>query len=75
MSPKAPVITGQDLIRALRRAKFELKHVEGSHHILKRADGRTVSVPVHGSRTLKRGLLASILYDAGMTYDDLRNLL
>jgi len=70
-----PVVTGQDVVRALRRAKFELRHVEGSHHVLKHADGRAVSVPVHGSRSLKRGLLASILRDAVMTYDDLRKLL
>lgn len=75
MSVRIPVVTGEELVRALRRAKFELRHIEGSHHILKHADGRTVSVPVYRSKTIKRGLLASILKDVGMTPDDLRNLL
>lgn len=36
--------------------------------------GRLV-IPVHAGKTLKVGLLADILKDAGLTPDDLRGLL
>jgi hypothetical protein len=36
-------------------------------------EGRHLSIPMHD--TVKRGLLAQILEDAGMTADDLRQLI
>src|ERR1700736_1866548 len=67
MSSKTPVVTGDRLVRVLRRIGFRVSSVVGSHHVLRHPDGRTTSVPVHAGRTLKRGLLAAILNDAGMT--------
>jgi predicted RNA binding protein YcfA (HicA-like mRNA interferase family) len=75
MSTKTPVVTGDRLIRVLRRIGFRVSTVVGSHHVLRRPDGRSTSVPVHAGRTLKRGTLAAILADADMTADDLRRLL
>ncbi len=63
------------LLRALLRAGFVEVRVVGSHHFLRHPSGRAVSVPVHGSRDVPRGLLAQILDDAGLTADELRNLL
>ena len=71
-----PVVTSRQLIRALLRAGFFVHHVRGSHHYLKHPDkpGLLVSVPFH-NRDLKRGTLGAILRQAGMTIDELRNLL
>lgn len=74
--PDLPVVTPRQLIRALRRAGFFVHHVRGSHHYLKHPDkpGLLVSVPYH-SRDLKRGTLGSILRQAGMTAEELIDLL
>jgi predicted RNA binding protein YcfA (HicA-like mRNA interferase family) len=57
-----PAVSGKDAVRVLRKFGFEMDRVEGSHHMLVK-DGHpyTVVVPVHGSRPLPRGTLASII--------------
>jgi predicted RNA binding protein YcfA (HicA-like mRNA interferase family) len=40
-------------IRALGKVGWELERVTGSHHVTGHADGRHVSVPVHGARPLR----------------------
>jgi len=63
-------------VRALQQAGFELVHVRGSHHYLRRPEGsRLVVVPVHGSRDLPAGTLRSILRQAELTREELRELL
>lgn len=59
-----PVVSGTDTIRALERIGFELRSQRGSHAKLRRADGRTVIVPLH--RELAIGTLRSILRQAGL---------
>lgn len=72
---KLPNLSGGELVRALQRAGFKLQHVKGSHHIMRHPDGRGASIPVHGSHSLKPGLIAGVLHRANMTVDDLRKLL
>ncbi len=62
---------------ALRRGGFELSHVRGSHHYLRRSDGSggIVPVPVHAGETLPLGTLRSILRSAELTADELAVLL
>jgi predicted RNA binding protein YcfA (HicA-like mRNA interferase family) len=71
-----PVVRPRQLIRALERAGFFVHHIRGSHHYLRHPDkpGVLVSVPVH-NRDLKRGTLRAILREAGLTSDELRDLL
>ena len=73
---RLPRVSGKDLVQALRRGGYELSHVRGSHHYLKK-DGvaALVVVPVHGNRDLPAGTLRSILNQADMTVDDLVTLL
>ena len=54
--------SGKELIRLLERHGWRVERIEGSHHILTRP-GReeTLSVPVHGNRSLKIGLIKVIL--------------
>ncbi len=42
---------------------------------MEHADARRTTVHVHSGQTIKRGTLAAILDDVGMTADELRSLL
>ncbi|WP_433762465.1 type II toxin-antitoxin system HicA family toxin [Nocardia sp. CA-135398] len=61
------------VLRVLESVGFEHTRTAGSHAVYRRADGRTAVVPLHG--TVKRGTLASILRQAGMTATEFLNLL
>ncbi len=71
-----PVVSARPLIRALERAGFFVHHIRGSHYYLRHPDkpGILVTVPYHG-RDLKRGTLRSILRQAGISVDELVDLL
>lgn len=70
-----PLVAPQRIIRALKRAGFFVHHQEGSHCIMKRLqDGRRVTIPVHPG-SVNKGILVSILDQAGITVDELRDLL
>jgi predicted RNA binding protein YcfA (HicA-like mRNA interferase family) len=75
MSEKLPVVEGGRLVRALKRAGFELVRIRGSAHIIEHRDGRRTSVHVHAGAMIERATLDAILDDVGMTADDLRALL
>jgi len=50
--------------------------VRGNHHYLRKPGvARIVSVPVHGNRDLPAGTLRSILRLAGLTAEELNELL
>lgn len=70
--PKLPVVSGQELVRALERLGFVKVGQRGSHAKLRRDTIRCV-VPLH--RELKRGTLTGILADAGVSIDDFRKAL
>jgi predicted RNA binding protein YcfA (HicA-like mRNA interferase family) len=44
-----------------------LDRISGSHHIMT-LDGRSVSVPVHGGRDLKPGLLSGLQKQTGVIF-------
>lgn len=70
-----PQVRGDRLIRALAKIGFTESRHTGSHAVLVHADGRTVIVAVHGSRPLPPGTLHAILRGAGLTADQLKELL
>ncbi len=70
MTPRAPRITAGDAIRVLQAHGFEIVRQKGSHCILRDADGKRVTVPMHAGRTLHPKLLASIMRDAGLSPTD-----
>lgn len=71
MSPRLPTFTGHEVIAVLERHGFATVRQSGSHIILRHADGRRTTVPVHAGRDLGRGLLRQIMRDAKLTVDDL----
>ena len=70
-----PAITGQRLIKALRKMGFEAIRTKGSHQFLKHADGRCRVVPLHKGETIGRGLLAQIIRDCETSAEELKKLL
>ncbi len=68
-----PSVSGEQTVRALRRAGFVRISQKGSHAKLRNAAGRTVIVPMH--RELARPTLASILRQAGLSVDEFIALL
>jgi predicted RNA binding protein YcfA (HicA-like mRNA interferase family) len=73
VSQGLPLVSGVAAVQALERAGFARVSTRGSHQKLRNRDGRVVIVPVH--RELKRGTLASILRQAGLSADDFKALL
>jgi predicted RNA binding protein YcfA (HicA-like mRNA interferase family) len=73
--PSLPMLRADEIIRALERAGFQTVRQRGSHVRLKHEDGRVVTVPVHGTQDIGRGLLRKILRDAELTPDEFLELL
>lgn len=61
-------LSGKELARLLERNGWTLRRVNGSHHIYGKAGSVVrISVPVHGNRPLKIGLLKHLLKMAGLS--------
>ena len=71
--PKAPRVTGRDIIRALTPLGWVVVVQRGSHAQLKHPvhPGR-VTVPLHAGETIGPKLLSSILHQAGLSVDEFR---
>jgi predicted RNA binding protein YcfA (HicA-like mRNA interferase family) len=75
---KLPQITGDKLVKALKKEGFEVVRQRGSHvQMRKYIEGKKVTfpVPVHKGKTLKPGTLQGILRKAGISVERLRELL
>ena len=48
-------ISGKDMARILKRHGWVLKRIRSSHHTFEK-EGLSVTVPIHGNTTLKKGL-------------------
>ncbi|MGB9777308.1 MAG: type II toxin-antitoxin system HicA family toxin [Anaerolineae bacterium] len=72
---RLPVLRGSEVLRALRKAGFEMVRQRGSHIRLRHPDGRVVTVPVHQGQDVSRGLLRKILRDAELSPEELLELL
>lgn len=76
MSRWLPRVSGKNLVKALRRAGFNLSHVRGSHHYLRKPGVNVlVIVPVHANRDLPTGTLRAIARQAGLSVEELVALL
>jgi predicted RNA binding protein YcfA (HicA-like mRNA interferase family) len=65
-------ISGKELSRILERHGWKLLRVHGSHHIYgKEGSIVRLSVPIHGNRPLKAGLLRHFLKMAELRESDI----
>lgn len=58
-------MSGKQLIKLLQEKGWLIDRVEGSHHILVKGN-KTLSVPVHGSKDLGKGLLHALMKLGGL---------
>ena len=72
MADRLKRVTGGQLVRILERMGWSVDRIRGSHHIMRNpAHARvTISVPVHGRRTVPVGTLSDILRDAGISDEE-----
>jgi predicted RNA binding protein YcfA (HicA-like mRNA interferase family) len=65
-------VSGKELAKILKRHGWRLLRVHGSHHIFGKPGSIVrLSVPVHGNRILKMGLLKHLMKAAGLKEKDL----
>ena len=74
--PKLPSLSPQKVITILEKKGFVLKRVTGSHYIFAHTETkRRVTVPYHTGQEVARGTLLQILEDAGISREELHDLL
>ena len=65
-----PSVTGKRAIAAFENNGFAVVRISGAHHIMKRPGHRfLLSVPLHGTTPLKKGLLRGLISAAGKTVE------
>jgi predicted RNA binding protein YcfA (HicA-like mRNA interferase family) len=71
--PPLPVISGDEFVGAVEKLGYKRDRTRGSHMILRCAGRKQLSVPRH--RNLDRGLLRGLIRDAGISVEELVELL
>jgi len=60
-------VSGKELVVVLERHGWKLLRIQGSHHIYGKEGFRVrLSIPIHGNKPLKKGLLHYLLNQAGL---------
>ncbi len=73
--PRLPVIKPKEIIKAIKLKGFVLDHVSGSHYIFyNTAKSLRVTIPYH-NKPLKRKTLMSILKQAQIAVDRVKELI
>ena len=73
--PKLPVLTAAEIVTVLEKRGFVLDRSKGSHRIYLNAEThRRITVPFH-RKDLPKGTLSNILREAGLSADELKDLL
>ena len=75
MGEKLPRIKAGNIIRVLERKGFVLVRQSGSHKIYRNNEGKRVTIPYHSGKILHPKVLKSIMRDAEIGMDELRELL
>jgi predicted RNA binding protein YcfA (HicA-like mRNA interferase family) len=67
------VLSGREFARLVERRGWRLLRIGGSHHIYGKAGSVVrLSIPIHGNRPLKIGLMRHLAKLAEMAEDDLQ---
>jgi len=72
---RLPSLTGEQVVKALGKAGFQVLRQKGSHIYLKHPDGRATVVPVHKGESVGRGLWRKIIQDAELSREEFLKLL
>ena len=65
-------VSGREFARIIERRGWSLLRVSGSHHIYGKSGSIVrLSIPIHGSKPLKTGLLHHLMKMAELSEDDL----
>ncbi len=71
MSKELPALRAREVVRILEKAGFVKWRQRGSHLTLYReSDHRSLTVPVHFSKTVPKGTLRAIVKQAGLTAEE-----
>jgi predicted RNA binding protein YcfA (HicA-like mRNA interferase family) len=66
-------ISGKKFAKILECKGWQLSRVQGSHHIYTKPDESIrISVPIHGNKDLKIGLLRHFMKQANLSESDLQ---
>lgn len=66
-------ISGKKFAKILEENGWQLLRIQGSHHIYCKPGQTTrISVPIHGNKDLKVGLLRYLMKQASLSEDDLK---
>ena len=65
-------LSGKELARRVEKHGWDLRRIHGSHHIYGKAGSVVrLSIPIHGNKPLKTGLLKHLLKMAEIEEEDL----
>jgi len=65
-------ISGKELTKLLEKKGWELRSIKGSHHVYTRTGNPArISVPIHGNKPLKMGLLKHLMKIANIEEKEL----
>ena len=65
-------ISGKEFAKILEKKGWTLRRISGSHHIyVKEGVAIRISIPIHGNKPLKIGLLKHFMKLAGINEDEL----
>jgi predicted RNA binding protein YcfA (HicA-like mRNA interferase family) len=73
LSKKLPVLSGREIIKALRKLGFVPVRQKGSHVFLRHPDGRRTTVPLHDE--VNKSTLMDIMNQTKLSKEDLLKLL
>lgn len=73
MSPKLPVISASNLIKALLKLGYYIRSQQGSHVHLRHPIKPPLTIPNH--KEIARGTLRAIIRQEGLTLDQVLDLL
>ncbi len=70
-----PILSGRQVVKALRKIGYEFDHQRGSHIVLRQTDPphRRLTVPDHDE--VAKGTLRAVVRQAGLTVDEFKALL
>jgi predicted RNA binding protein YcfA (HicA-like mRNA interferase family) len=72
---RLPSLTGEQIIKALNKAGFQVLRQRGSHIYLKHSAGRATIIPVHKGESIGRGLLSTIMKEVDLSREEFLKLL